>query len=380
MTARVLVALLLIAAACDAEPTPAAYANAEPSLRWQRVRAEVQPDGLTKALQFAVPEGKQVFALRTYPTSARETLDCFALRELVVNATETWVGADTAADSGDYCTTCQQRVSISQGYGLFVLPSGPDASRVISTVSARVGLRDCETLTPQKRGEDSPQELWVELAAWAEPAAELRLQLSVNVVVATDYGVPPAALTTLQQIWSSADIDLTIAASVAIEAPASPLVYSATDTGALQQLSRRADEALPNAHGPTLLFTPCLQRLDAISGGINEPWAMTPHLPGGFAVNDVPDQIFIAAERCEGLTPAARFADPMLLGATLAHELGHYLGLYHVAENDGRQDMLTDTSALSPNLMQATPSPTATTLSDSQIAVARRHAAFADSP
>jgi hypothetical protein len=129
-----------------------------------------------------------------------------------------------------------------------------------------------------------------------------------------------------------------------------------------------------------LVLTPCLRRLDLISSGQTEPWALTPHLPGGAAVGDEPDQIFIAAERCEGLSPAARFSDAAQLGSIMAHELGHYLGLYHVAEPDGREDALPDTDMSDANLMRATPSPTATELSITQIAIARRHSAFAVSP
>jgi hypothetical protein len=60
----------------------------------------------------------------------------------------------------------------------------------------------------------------------------------------------------------------------------------------------------------------------------------------------------------------------------MAHELGHYLGLYHVQESDGRQDTLSDTSPEHSNLMQAMPSPDAITLSQAQVRVARRHPVF----
>jgi hypothetical protein len=127
------------------------------------------------------------------------------------------------------------------------------------------------------------------------------------------------------------------------------------------------------------VFTPCLLRDDAISHGRSEPLAFTPHIPGGFGLGAEPDLIFVAAERCEGLEPGPRFLDPDTLGAVLAHELGHYFGLFHVLEQDGREDNLSDTSPDRLNLMQAMPSPDAVTLSDSQIHIARRHPIFADS-
>jgi hypothetical protein len=371
-------AALLLLASCDAAPTE------NHALHWQRVRAALAEDGMTQPVRFAVSEVASVFALRAYPVTPRTRLDCFALREVVINETDAWVGADSAADSGDYCTTCEQRVSIGRGYGLAVLPSSQPARATISSVSARIGLRDCQTLTPEARSGDAPSELWIELSAWPEPDPARALELPVAVVIATRHGLAdpsllPAALATLRRTWASADIHLQIAANVQITAPDSPLLYSALDQAALVQLSKRARAAVATS-GPVFVLTPCLIREDTLSGGRTEPWALTPHLPGGFAVSDQPDQIFVAAERCEGLTAAARFSDPELLGAVMTHELGHYLGLYHVAEHDGRQDMLTDTAESLPNLMQVTPSPAATTLSPSQISVARRHVALANSP
>jgi len=125
-----------------------------------------------------------------------------------------------------------------------------------------------------------------------------------------------------------------------------------------------------------IVLTSCLQRRDSISGERTEPLALTPHIPGGFGRRDEPDQILIAAERCEGLVPGPRFLDPDTLGAVLAHELGHYLCLYHVSEVDGRQDTLTDTSPDAANLMQKSPSADALVISASQGRIARRHPVF----
>jgi hypothetical protein len=388
--------LLPLAAACEPGLAPPVAQDAgvmgdvalveRRPLRWQRERAAVGPDGLTEAAHFVVPEGARVFALRAYSVLPRTTLDCFAARDVVVNGTETWVGSDTAADSGDYCATCQQRVSVGRGYGSFVLPSAGAAELVISTVSARIGLPDCQTLTPRARVADAPDALWVELSAWAAPEPTVALQLQLAVMLATRHGFAqdaallPDALAALQRIWLRAGIQVEIVARVEIAEPPAPLAYSATDLSALVDVSRRARAALADgfaAAGPVLLLTPCLQRADLVRGGRTEPWAVTPHLPGGLAIRDEPDEIFVAAERCEGLTPSARFSDPALLGAVMAHELGHYFGLYHVTEHDGRQDMLVDTVMSEPNLMQATPSSSATALSQSQIELARRHPAFA---
>jgi hypothetical protein len=84
-------------------------------------------------------------------------------------------------------------------------------------------------------------------------------------------------------------------------------------------------------------------------------------------------------ESCGGLTPQPRFLGPEPLGAVIAHELGHFLGLYHVLEADGTEDQLVDTDPHAPNLMQRMPSADATSLSPEQVRVMRRHLALARS-
>jgi hypothetical protein len=345
---------------------------------------------MTQPLRFALSTPARVFGLRVYPPDWRGALTCLALRDVEINAAHTWVGPEAAANGGDFCSDCEQRVSIASGYGWFVLPSAAEASLSIRSVSARLSLQDCLTLTAQHRTADSPSELTVELTSWSLPAPSAKLRLPLAVVVASRYGLSgddtllPAALVAMQQIWAAANIQITLEPSLDIAAPEPPVVFSAVDHSALGSLAQRVRAVLASrsrdANGPVLVLTPCLSRQDVITSGQTQPWAFTPHLPGGAAVGDEPDQIFIAAERCEGLAPAPLFSDAGQLGSIMAHELGHYLGLYHVAEPDGRQDALADTDVSDANLMRATPSPAATALSASQIAIARRHSAFAVSP
>ena len=378
---RAFVCQLLLFAGCSAAPDSAAVAGAP---GWQRAQATLDAQGLTQALRFELPPGTRALALRAYAED--ESARCYALQDVVVNEDTTWVGAPTTSDYGDYCQQCAQRVAAGSGYVLGILPSAADDAPPLTSLSARVGLRDCVTLTPAR--DAPPGTLRLELSAWQPPAADARLRLPLAVVLATQVGFAsdarllPAALGALQEIWAQAGIQLVLETPVEIAPEAAAVEYSATDQSALIALWRRAREALGarDARWPVLLFGPCLRRHELLGGGQSEPWAFTPHLPGGSGVGELPDQIFVAAERCEGLAPAPRWDDAAQLGAVLAHELGHYLGLYHVVEADGRQDALSDTGAGDPNLMRATPSATATVLSPSQIGVARRHDAFARTP
>jgi hypothetical protein len=365
----------------------AARVREEPALVWQGASLTLEPDGRTPPWALILPRGARAFAVRSWiddPVLSRNT--CFQLDEVIVQGDQIWVNRATTDDYGDYCLGCRERVAVGAGYGLHVLPSGADAQLELDAVELRVALRDCTTLTPLSALASGADHLMLEYAAWVPPPADLTLQLPVAIVIATAHGFAadeallPDALASLSDTWSAAGVEIVYAAQIAIEAPSSPIGYAANDRSRLRDLALAAQRAL-DAGGvsrawPVIVLTGCLQRSDVISGERTEPLALTEHIPGGFGPRAEPGAILIAAERCEGLVPGPRYLDAQTLGAVLAHELGHYLGLYHVSEADGRQDTLVDTPPDRRNLMQRLPSAEALGLSSSQVDIARRHPVF----
>jgi hypothetical protein len=338
-----------------------------------------------------LPRAARALAVRTFAESAATSSPlCFQLENVIVNGDTTWVGSAKVADYGDYCTGCEQRVSVGTGYGFYVLPSAADASLLLAGLELRVVLRDCVTLTPLQRAAPHPDRLALEHVAWDPPAADTVVVLPLAVVIASAYAFAadasllPEALKALRSTWAVAKIEIEIAEPVSIAPPDAPVTYSATDHASLLQLTQSARAALAKTVSdrawPVVVIVPCLRREDVVSGGHSEPLSTTPHIPGGSGVYDEPDMIFVAGERCAGLEPGPNFIDGATLGALMAHELGHFLGLYHVEELDGRADNLVDTDVEQPNLMQAIPTASTLALAPSQIAIARRHIAFGNAP
>lgn len=354
---------------------------------WRKQEVELEADGRTALLTFDLGGlERPVFALRTYAadssTSARL---CFQLEE--VSADElSWVPKATSADYGDYCTNCGQRVAVGNGYGLFTLPSGSEGPARIQTIALRVALRDCLTLTPLSRDAPRPRSLVVESVAYSAPSPQQTIELPLLIVEATPHTFTEGAqldraFAIVQQLWRPAGIELVLRGPLVLPRPPAPVKYDALDRAALVALTHDIEALAQKSYVepwvPWLALTPCLVRNDLLTGVPQQLVATTTHVPGGFGVDDEPDGIFVAGERCGGLSDGARYLDSETLASVMAHELGHFLGLFHVAELDGRQDTLSDTEPSAANMMLARPSPEATKLTESQVVIARRHLALA---
>lgn len=375
-------------ASADSADSPITNHTAPPfAPPWRRQQVELEADGRTALLTFDLGElERPVFALRTYAadpsTSARL---CFQLEDVRADETS-WVPTATSADYGDYCTNCGQRVAVGNGYGLFILPSGGNGPARIDTIALRVALRDCLTLTPLSRDAPRPRSLVVESVTYSAPAPQHTLELPLLIVEATPHTFTDGArldraFAIVQELWRPAGIELVLRGPLVLPRPPAPVKYDATNRASLvaltHELKALAQKSNLEPTTPWLALTPCLVRDDPLTGGPQQLVATTTHLPGGFGVDDEPDGIFVAGERCGGLSEGARYLDSETLASVIAHELGHYLGLFHVRELDGRQDALSDTDPDAANLMVVRPRPEATKLTESQVAIARLHLALA---
>jgi hypothetical protein len=274
---------------------------------------------------------------------------------------------------------------------LFMLPSATSTVPDVARVRLRVALRECDALLPWPERAARPSALRLEWAGSTPPAPNQQVTLQVGVALVSDFGFARGAqdeqlaqaLGFAKAALGKADIVIDWAGPVALPAPeGGSLRFGPGARAPLDALSTRAHAALAAQLTPRaalLMLTPCLTQDDPLSGSPRPLGGYTPHLPGGFGLGSAADGVFVAVESCGGLTPQPRFLAPEPLGAVIAHELGHFLGLYHVLEADGTEDQLVDTDPRAPNLMQRMPSADATGLSQEQVRVMRRHLALARS-
>ena len=368
---RAAVLTLIVLAACGGGAPPEQGAPVEtPRPAWIELGGvPLDSNGKTPELRVPWPVDGQGLLL---DVSSPNGL-CFALDELSDDTGHRFIGP---AESGAYCMACEQRVSVAAGAGLFVLPSGGAAFSPIGALRFRLGLRDCTTLTQSPL---VPGGQTLSVRARGTLRAPLRGTVALRLVVTPASAFHSAASdTALQAVLDALNAELAPAQLSARLAQLTRLPagapsdagFSVADTSALQRLLQTAS---PSPAGNTIpvVLAGCLRLAEPVLGRTTEPQGYTPRVPGGAGPAD---GVFIQGSLCGTPGPVRVEWSASALARVLAHELGHYLGLYHTVEADGSSDALADTDAT--NLMFYRPGQSgATGLSALQGAVMRAHPA-----
>lgn len=214
----------------------------------------------------------------------------------------------------------------------------------IPSASAALPLSSNYAVKAHRSGPASPQALsisaWIKRSRGAPPAVQ---ELPLSVLLVGRAGALPAAalaatLARVGEIWRGAGIELLEAPAVRVEGPDRVMV----DPALAQETPAVGEVLALSARAPGTLAVVVVDQL--MLGGQTdfELWAMSGSIP-------VPP--VAGTPRSGVLTSAAIIArDPALAGQTLAHELGHALGLYHTTERAleagaAIHDQLDDTPA-----------------------------------
>ena len=298
---------------------------------------------------------------------------CFQIDALGDDSGHLYTGS---AEGGAYCVACEQRTAVAAGRGWFALPSRGGAFKPVGALTLRLGLRDCDTLThagPTLGASTLSVRARGLRAATARGTLPLRLIVTPASVFhdPTSDAALAALLAALNAELASAQLSATWSAVTRLPAGSvSDAAFSRADSSALQTLRSQADPA-PSAGAIPVVLAGCLQLREPVLGRTSEPEGYTPHIPGGAGPAD---GIFIGGSLCATPGPVRIAWSASALARVLAHELGHYLGLFHSVEADGTTDQLEDTGAA--NLMFYRPgAATATGLSSLQGGVMRAHPA-----
>lgn len=313
---------------------------------------------------------------------------CVQLDAVVDAAGSAWV-TSAAGDLGPYCVGCPQRVSVGVGYGLFVLPSNAsDASNDPAPRSADVldviaAARDCSTLLPAPAS--APSHLRIEgiFSSAVEPTRAGVISLGLAFLsaspladVAMREAVLPETLRQLNALLAPGALQVTVARSRSVGHQTGRLELARGDDGPLDALYGEVlgdDGCQPPAQDSwvPVVFAGCIRVVDPLLQTTSEPDGMTPGIPSGLPPAGRAHGVYLKGQSCRpGMAPIDW--SPSLLAKLLAHELGHYLGLYHSVEADGTLDQLVDTDEN--NIMYHAPlTVSAPTFSPSQFRVMRRH-------
>ncbi|MBI2377494.1 MAG: hypothetical protein HYV07_26065 [Deltaproteobacteria bacterium] len=279
-----------------------------------------------------VPQHARYVAIRVTPDVADPTKQpCLRLEPVVTGTGRTLVETSTA-QTGDRptCDACSERVYSSQTYGLFVFPTGWEALPGPDSLRLRARFRDCLLQIPVSRARIPAlaQELILEWA-WepALPEAQ-RGTLHVRLALAADVpldDLPEVSRAQIRMIFDSAGIDVDFDVVTRLS------VGGELDAAGPMQNSWFADAMTRLSAGPRdVRFAPVVLASCLSSAVGPTPLGFTSRIPGGISPTNGSSAVYVAAA-CGG----QQSLGDLDLGTVVAHELGHYLGLYHSDEAEG---------------------------------------------
>ncbi|MSP93468.1 MAG: hypothetical protein EXR79_17035 [Myxococcales bacterium] len=337
--------------------------------------------GRTALITATVPAGVRFVALRTRAdkTGPAEPA-CMRLADVTTAAGAVWVGPPEPGPDSGACANCVQSVHSGRGYVMAVFPNDGKPLGSIGSLTFRVTLRHCETSIELGKGMLGSQITAVAVDVASEPAVSAASVGTLDVVVAAAPGAWPkfggagtgqgeatvlelassplasAIVARLTSAFEGAGVTVRVRGWLALPpgaAKVNPLIVTEAQSDATDALQATFDAALANvwqqrgitqpAAAPRIVpivFVPCLEAADPVAG--NQSVAgMSLRIPGGGRIGPYASMVLLSTDRCGARTDGP---DAKHIPTIVAHELGHYLGLYHTdaAQGLARAETATD--------------------------------------
>lgn len=372
------------------------------SLPWTAMTVDVDDvSGLAQAVTVGLSAEQPWLAVSVSDPTGNDV--CVQLDEVLDPNGDAWVTSPASLDDyRAYCRSCPERVSVGVGAGMYVLPSGDPGPPSAAALDIRAAVRDCPTFLAPRVETSIPASIRVHVLPLpleserisADEIADIdsrqgRVRLDIVVTPGSIFYTPveassanlavalpdklAEALDRVDQLFASAGIRVSAARIRQID-DGDLLALQRGDHRALDRLHEQAnacdqadisDAAVRNI---PVVMAGCIAITDPIQMRVDEPDGFVPRIPDAPPPDGRAHGVFIRGRDCrDGAPPIDR--SPAALGTLIAHELGHYLGLYHTVEADGGEDTLTDTGA--DNLMHWVSR--TDVLSASQMRIIRRH-------
>ncbi|KIG19309.1 hypothetical protein DB30_03865 [Enhygromyxa salina] len=252
--------------------------------------------------------------------------------------TSTWV---SALESGPSCAACEERFSVIAGAGLLVhLPPEPRAG----PARLRLGKIDCETLTRARPSADTPAS---SVRLWVRELPTLPRELVVPLRFHHGRFSPRA---------SDAESEALLAEAAALLAPTGiRVVLDGSSTDDTLPDSIPWFEGDPSALEPhvepedgvvDVVFAGCLEHVHPELGTHTLLDGLVPRIPAQAAPGA---GIFLRGRACTAASLGPISVPVESQARVLAHELGHYLGLYHRLEDTDADTLMAPNPALVAN-------------------------------
>ncbi len=351
--------------AIDATPdaTDLAWLNDASIVQLSTIATETAANGWSEPVSFQVAQGTTALQIQ-FTAPAGHVLQ---LAELS--------GPDGPVVPGDWLKVGdqpwlylagQERVRATPWQAAFLVPNAPQIAVPPGLWQLRAFTFDYDTATQLRQPVATALDVRIDLVrkpAFVTGTVDLNFCLTgargITAETAPNHPRVQDALQVVAQAWNPVGVKVGAVRYFDVPAKTLSVTHDDGDDAELADLLRLAAGQPPGI--PVFLF----ESVDLDTGsGLIPAAGYTAGLPG---------PLVVGGPRT-GIALALKYDQPDILGVVLAHELGHFLGLYHVVEahaqgDKATEDRLTDTAPTPDNLMYYAPDPARLQVTPQQAAV-----------